>query len=870
MISGASDCVVKDAQYVPNLVQAVRKALLRIAEKKTVALSPMPRADQFVVDENLPDIVFYLNTNGTILYANKAIKDLIGMPQKMVVNQPFEELVGPEEHKKWFRDYLIERDFHPNFRRVLSLETEKGDWKNFEINFGLREGDVIYGVARPVESKVTQDSAAEARSQLEASQELPIRIGPYRVLTLLGAGAMGRVYKGFDEQLERYVAIKVLSKKLSTAQDYLERFHHEAKLLATLIHPNIALIYYFGMLEGLPYFCMEFMPGGSLEALLRKNKVVPPETAVSYTMQVAIGLSKALEKGVVHLDVKPSNLMVAENDRIKIVDFGLARTTHQLQNIPNYIIGTPLYVAPEQVRGGMVDFRCDIFSLGMTFFQMLYGFVPHAESTVQEVFRRRVKEGLPPLNSLDAAIPKHLYEIINRMTHSNPTERYSSYSELIADLEQVRRNKLQEEPMVSLSPPAGSAVHLRGLLYDNPFAEILGKIASKKLSGKLTLSWFDLCKNVHFKNGQIIAVMSNQEGESFIDLLLKQNQLGSDKARKLGTGSSDLFLTYSSAMRELTHESRQQLSGDLVDLAWRILQGMFSWLVGEYLFEEGAFQGQGSMSIPTGEVLLTGVRGWMDFPTIHRRLYGGRCKIILNPDFQSMLPVLRVGPADAFMLFRFDKSIPFRDLMDLSGISEDEFFRLIYLFACAGILTLEEITEVRGTPPRPQRKPRTEKIKTPAAPISQEAPLRKDETPVRVPAVPLASAASKRPSGPQVSDLGQYYYQCAVSSFESKNYWATVEYCRKALTLKDEARTFRLMAKALATHEAFRHEAMEAYKKALEIEPSNIMIEKEMADLYYETGSYALARSRYQNVLKRNPDDQHSQQQLKEIARQNK
>ncbi len=869
MISGANDCIVKDAQYVPSLVQAVKKSLNRIAERKSLAISPMPRADQFAVDENLPDIIFYMSAGGKVLYANRAIQTLLGRTQRDVINCVFEELILKPEQRGAFHEYLSGKDSHPNFRRVISLGDAQGNPRDFEINLALRDGDVFYGVARPLQIEdLNRTPVVVPRTTSEGTQDLPVRIGPYRVLTLLGAGAMGRVYKGFDEQLERYVAIKVVGKKLAAAKDYLDRFHREAKLLASLTHPNIALIYYFGTLEGLPYFCMEYMPGGSLENLLRQNKTLAPETAVSYTMQVAIGLSKAYEKGIVHLDIKPSNLMIAENDRVKIVDFGLARTTHQLQNIPSHIIGTPLYVAPEQIRGGLVDFRCDIFSLGITFFQMLYGFVPHAAPKVQDVFRRRLKEGLPSPDQVDSSVPKRLYEMIKRMTHSDPAERYGTYSDLIADLEAMRRDKIQEQTSAEMSPPAGSSVYMRGLIYDRPFAEVLGHIAAKRLSGKLTLSWFDLCKNLHFKNGEIVAVMSNQEGESFVDLLLKQNQVGPERARKLEAGSSDLFSNYSSIMGELTHETRDKLAGELKDLAWRILHGLFSWFVGEFLFEEGEFPAQSSLQIRTGEALVSGIRTWMDFPTIHRRMHGGRCRIVLNPNFQQILPVLSVGPADAFILFRFEKTILFRELLDLSGISDDEFFRLIYLFSSVGILDVEEAQEDRSPVRSPRKVSQPERVEIPEkilveATISEPKEVKEEEPAPN----PEAPAFPTRAQGPVGNELALYYYQCAINSFDSKNYWAAVEYCRKALELKQESRIYRLMGNALATHQAFHHEAMEAYKKALEKDPKSFAIERDIADLYFLTGNYALARSRYQNVLQKNPKDQHSEQKLKEIAR---
>jgi tetratricopeptide (TPR) repeat protein len=245
---------------------------------------------------------------------------------------------------------------------------------------------------------------------------------------------------------------------------------------------------------------------------------------------------------------------------------------------------------------------------------------------------------------------------------------------------------------------------------------------------------------------------------------------------------------------------------------------------------------------------------------------------LLNPDFQKILPVLSVGPADAFILFRFDSSISFNELMDLSGISDDEFFRLIYLYSTVGIVRIEESGEAAPRPPRRILQP--EKIESPPDPpgMIPEEPIPSPAKPAKEEEPPPVQEPSRldppsRVGIPTVKDLALYYYQCAINSFDSKNYWAAVEYCRKALELKQEGRIYRLMGNALATHRAFHHEAMEAYKKGLEKDPKSYIIERDIADLYFLTGNYALARSRYQNVLTKNPDDPHSQLRLKEITR---
>jgi len=878
MMAGANDCVLKDKNYVPNLVLAAKKALIRIAERREFSLPPLNRAEQIAMDENLPDIIFKLDKSGKILYANRVITDILGFDQKEIVAKSFIDLVVGVESRKRFQDYVSGVESQTGFRGLIWLKGKNGLEQDFQVNCSL-EDNGIYGVLRQADLIESSEDPFRSRDRIggpSVMEEMPLRIGPYRIITLLGAGSMGRVYQGFDEQLERFVAIKILSTGRISDKDYFERFHREAKLLASITHPNIALIYYFGTLEGLPYFCMEYMAGGSLENMLEQKTVFDPESALAYTMQVAIGLNKALEKGVVHLDIKPSNLMLAEGDRVKIVDFGLARTSRELERITTNIVGTPLYIAPEQIQGGLADFRSDIYSLGMTFFEMLYGFVPYSGKTLPEIFRARLHEEMPPRETLSPDVPSPLYDIVQRMTSIDPAKRHSSYSKLIEDLELARRAMLEKDVVVEIpAPPQGSSVYSRGQLYDRSFAEILGEIAKKNMSGKLTLSWIDLHKTIHFKSGNIIAVLSNQEGESFLDLLLQQHQLTGEKARKIQGDSSDLFLGYSSAMQEVNHEVREKMSGDLLDLAWRILQGLFSWVVGEFLFEKGEFSGQGTLQISAGEALTRGVKGWADYGTVQRRFQGGECRIDLNPDFQQLLSHIKIAPADAFMLFRFEKNILFRELFDLSGISEEEFFRLIYLFVCVGIVEIHPIAPSKA-PARKLPKPEYVAPKPPepvpqpaqsAAPEPERDTLHQEMIESMTQGHRFASADSRSLSA---EDLGMYYYQCAVKSVGDKNHWAAVEYCRKALEYRKEARIYRLMGEALATHPAFRHEAMDAYKRALEIDPGNLATERDVAELYFLTGNFALARSRFQAVLDRNPRDEQAKKRLAEIQKKKK
>jgi len=405
---------------------------MTIGEEKLSAPSDASR-DFFFVDENLPDIVFTLDLDGKFLYVNRAIATLLGYEQKEIVGESFLELFAIDRDRKSFRRYLDNVESELNYRGVASLQSSLGIEADFGINCTFMDGDHVYGVVKRDSLISNFDRVEELANYSEEAENepLPLRLDHFRIVTLLGVGAMGRVYQAVDEELDRPVAIKVLC---TSDHDDLERFRREARILANISHPNIAPIYYFSGLEGAPFFCMEYLPGGSLQDLLKKRGTLEPGTAVSYTLQVALALNEALNKQVLHMDVKPSNIMLAENDEVKVVDFGLARTSSEMHND---IVGTPYYIAPEHIQTGVADYRCDIYSLGISFLQMLYGFVPFAGRTVEETFQKALHQELPPYEILDPAVPKELYDIVVRMTARNPDNRYSSYSSLIQDLQNV-------------------------------------------------------------------------------------------------------------------------------------------------------------------------------------------------------------------------------------------------------------------------------------------------------------------------------------------------------------------------------------------------------------------------------------------------
>ncbi|MGB6251454.1 MAG: serine/threonine-protein kinase, partial [Terriglobales bacterium] len=210
------------------------------------------------------------------------------------------------------------------------------------------------------------------------------KLGPYEIQSLIGSGGMGEVYRAHDSRLNRTVAIKVLPTSYSADAERLQRFVQEARAAAALNHPNILSIFDIGEASGAPYIVSELLEGQTLRERIRSGPL-SSRKAIDYALQVARGLAAAHEKGIVHRDLKPENLFLTHDDRVKILDFGLAKLTRpeneagadaatvQVNTEPGQIMGTAGYMSPEQVRGKPADHRSDIFSFGSILYEMLSG-----------------------------------------------------------------------------------------------------------------------------------------------------------------------------------------------------------------------------------------------------------------------------------------------------------------------------------------------------------------------------------------------------------------------------------------------------------------------------------------------------------------
>jgi len=271
------------------------------------------------------------------------------------------------------------------------------------------------------------------------------RLGPYEILAPLGAGGMGEVYRAFDRRLGREVAIKVLPADLLLDANRLNRFEQEARAASALNHPNILTVHDIGVHEGRPYLVTELLDGSTLRALLGGDPL-PIDRAAEYARQLASGLAAAHDRGIIHRDVKPENIFVTEDGRVKILDFGLAKvlpsgleepegeTLPVAHTLPGTIVGTIGYMSPEQVEGRRVDQRTDLFSLGAVLFEMVTGkraFAGNSWAAVAAV----IHEDPPRASSLRPGVPVALVELIHDCLVKDPARRTQSAREVLSRLE---------------------------------------------------------------------------------------------------------------------------------------------------------------------------------------------------------------------------------------------------------------------------------------------------------------------------------------------------------------------------------------------------------------------------------------------------
>jgi serine/threonine-protein kinase len=290
----------------------------------------------------------------------------------------------------------------------------------------------------------------------------------YQLLEQLGKGGMAIVYRARDTMLERSVAVKVLLDNYSRAPAFLERFRQEAKAAANLSHPNIVTVHDFGLDNGRIFIVMEYIPGTDLKTLIQERGRFTTEEAVPLLIQACAGIGYAHRAGLVHCDVKPHNMLVTPDMRLKVADFGIARalSTIHPEEHSEVIWGSPQYISPEQACGAAPSPASDVYSLGIVMYEMLSGSLPFQADTAIELARLHVETEPPPISEMLPDISPVLERILMKVLSKEPSQRYRTADQLGRVLLNFGNSKTS--PALTLTPEAAPAATYAPAASDTP------------------------------------------------------------------------------------------------------------------------------------------------------------------------------------------------------------------------------------------------------------------------------------------------------------------------------------------------------------------------------------------------------------------
>lgn len=288
--------------------------------------------------------------------------------------------------------------------------------------------------------------------------------GRYEIISLVGSGGMADVYNAVDNRLSRQVAIKVLKEEYSSDKNFVMKFRAEAQSAAGLSHPNIVNVYDVGEDEGLHYIVMELVEGITLKKFIERKGKLELKEAVGIAIQIAQGMEAAHANHIIHRDIKPQNIIISKEGKVKVTDFGIAKAATSNTIAAGQAVGSVHYISPEQARGGYSDEKSDIYSLGITLYEMISGKMPFAADNTVSVALLHINEEAVPLRELDPEIPASIDKIVQKCMQKKPERRYLTATELIADLKKA------------VSEPEGDYVDFnQAVVTDSPTINISGE-----------------------------------------------------------------------------------------------------------------------------------------------------------------------------------------------------------------------------------------------------------------------------------------------------------------------------------------------------------------------------------------------------------
>ncbi len=371
---------------------------------------------------------------GPVPYGEQMESAVIGLPVQQIESLLREATPG---------ELLLSREVHEELREPF----EQAGYRLAERR-GLLTPQPLFVVSGRMAARLTGVRGigpSETSTLTPAGVETLSGIAPgalmgqrFEILAVLGAGGMGVVYKARDRELDDLVALKMLKRELLGDRTHLERLKAEIKLARRITHPNVLRTHDFGEIDGIPYISMEYVRGVTLRYLLDQTHRLPYSAGLRLAKQLCAGLGAAHAVGVMHRDIKPENLILEPTGNAKLMDFGIARPIKRMapgQTEAGFIVGTPLYLSPEQLRAEEVDARADIYSTGVVLFEIFTGELPFKGTSAMQIMLKHLEEPPPPPRSVWPEIPVKLEAIILRCLEKEPAARYGSVDELYKELE---------------------------------------------------------------------------------------------------------------------------------------------------------------------------------------------------------------------------------------------------------------------------------------------------------------------------------------------------------------------------------------------------------------------------------------------------
>jgi eukaryotic-like serine/threonine-protein kinase len=384
------------------------------------------------------------------------------------------------------------------------------------------------------------------------------RLGPNEILSPLGAGGMGEVYRARDPRLGRDVAIKVLPASLSNDADRLRRFEQEARAAGVLNHPNITAVYDVGTHLGSPYIVQELLEGETLRSELASGSL-SPRKAIDYALQIAHGLAAAHEKAIVHRDLKPENLFVTQDGRVKILDLGLAKLIHPETSLqeqtsaptqtrgtePGVVMGTVGYMSPEQARGHPADHRSDIFSFGSILYEMLSGRSPFRGESAVETMSAILKEDPADLSETNRSLPAGLERLVRHCLEKRPEQRFQSARDIAFDLETMSSAASVPPPTLVPARARRRWLHRAAVALVPVATLIVGLVLGSRIRSGASPVFHQLT----FQRGTMLSARFAPDGQAILygaawngnPFEVFETRAGSTLSRSLGLPPGDVF-----------------------------------------------------------------------------------------------------------------------------------------------------------------------------------------------------------------------------------------------------------------------------------------------------------------------------------------